>query len=280
MTKLKKIIDDDGFNKLVKGREGYFLYNENDIYVGQSIGNYGEYNKEESDTFALFLNKGDVAVEVGANIGSHTVGIAKRVLGDGGYVIAFEPQRVVFQNLCANIALNSLTNVICYPFAVGEAPGQALIPSLDYSKEGNFGAVSVGVSDRGENVPIVALDSFTNFNKLKLLKIDVEGMELEVIKGAQQTIKKHRPILYVENDRKDRSEELLTLIMGMNYRPYWHLPRLYMPDNYAENKENIFGGNITSLNLICLPKESPINIGNSTEITDPTEFPQPESHKT
>ena len=98
-----------GFNRLKACRHGWMLYNVNDIYIGRSLDLYGEYSEGEIALFRQFLRPGDVVVEIGAHIGTHTVFFAKTV-GPTGVVFAFEPQRVVHQTLCANIALNSLSN--------------------------------------------------------------------------------------------------------------------------------------------------------------------------
>lgn len=270
---MKKIIDDLGFNKLIKGRDGYFVYNENDQYVGASLANYGEFSRVEADFFAQVCKPGDNVIEVGANIGAHTVGLAKMV-GSQGNILAFEPQRIVFQTLCANISINSLTNVKCFQYAVGDINGQVLVPDLNHEVKSNFGGVSLIINTDcpKEYVQCVTLDSFITLPKLKLLKIDVEGMEANVIKGAQNIIKKLRPIIYTENDRKSKSEEIIRLIMGMDYSLYWHLPQLFNPNNFANNDKDIFG-NLVSLNLICFPKEQNIAVQGSHEITNPSEFP-------
>ena len=86
------------------------LYNFHDLYIGRSLDLYGEYSEGEIDLFGQIVQPGQVVVEVGANIGAHTVFLAHRS-GPAARVLAFEPQRIVFQTLCANLALNSITNV-------------------------------------------------------------------------------------------------------------------------------------------------------------------------
>ena len=101
------LLETKGHNQLAAGKDGYFLYNSNDKYIGRAIENYGEYSEIELDLLKNLCAAGDVILEVGANIGAHTVGMA-RTVGPTGRVLAFEPQRLVFQTLCANVALNSL----------------------------------------------------------------------------------------------------------------------------------------------------------------------------
>src|SRR5690242_661708 len=98
------LIPDLGFIRLKQCRHGRMIYNTNDIYVGRSLDLYGEYSEGETEVFAQLVNAGDVVVEVGANIGTSTVWFGKHV-GPAGAVVALEPQRIVFQILCANVAL-------------------------------------------------------------------------------------------------------------------------------------------------------------------------------
>lgn len=241
-------------------RHGLMAYNPKDAYVGRSLDLYGEFSDGEVHLFAQLLKPGDVAVEVGANIGALTVPLAKLV-GPTGRVFAFEPQRVVFQTLCANLALNSLTNVIARNEAVGAAAGTLPVPMLDYSHAANYGGLPLG-PDAGwgekENVPtepvaVVTLDS-VQLIRCTLLKIDVEGMEADVLAGAKETIARCRPVLYVENDRVEKAEQLVARLKELGYQLYWHTPPLFLPDNFAKNGENVFGS-ILSFNVFGVPAE-------------------------
>ena len=112
------------------------------------------------------------------------------------------------------------------------------------------------------------LDNFlNNINRLKLLKIDVEGMEIDVIKGAKELIKKFRPIIYIENDRQEHSKNLIELIWSLDYKIYWHLPRLYNENNFFNEKDNIFG-NIVSVNMLCIHKDINIKVSDMDEVLD------------
>src|SRR2546421_9260159 len=91
------------FNRMKRCRHGYMLYNVHDQYIGRSLDRYGEYSEGEIELFSQLIKPNDVVIDVGANIGAHTLWFAQRTLPDG-IVIAFEPQRLVFQTLCANMA--------------------------------------------------------------------------------------------------------------------------------------------------------------------------------
>jgi len=266
-----RLLETDGFNQLANGYGGYYLYNIHDIYVGQAIEKYGEYAALEARFLEQLCGPGDVVIEAGANIGAHTVSLARRV-GPAGRVLAFEPQRLVFQNLCANVALNSLTNVECHWAAVGSASGFVLAPELDFHQRNNFGGVSLVDARQGRRVPCAVLNDFLELDRLRLVKIDVEGMESHVIQGATQVIAKFKPILYVENDRVDKSEVLMRLIDGLGYRMYWHVSPLYNPQNFYGEEENIYR-NISSFNMLCLHRDTPANITGMQEITDFSRHP-------
>jgi FkbM family methyltransferase len=250
-------------------RHGLMLFLKRDTYVGQSLDNYGEWSESEVKLFSQFLKPGDVVAEIGSNIGAHTVPIAKLV-GQKGLVLAFEPQPVIFQLLCANVALNGIFNVRTYHAAVGGAAGAITVPPVDYAVEGNFGGVSLGNCDAGEKVPLLKLDSLS-LPALRLLKIDVEGMEAEVLSGAQQTIAKCRPILFVENERRTESAQLIELLDTFGYRMWWYTPLLFNPKNYANNEINVFGGT-GSINLLCCPKEVPAEVTGLREVIGPADW--------
>ena len=233
-------------------RHGVMLYNNCDQYVGGSLDSYGEFSELEAQFFSNLVKPGMVVVEVGANIGAHTVHLAKLV-GTKGMVVAFEPQRVVFQMLCANLALNDVKNTDAKCLAVGAAPGEITVPRVDYRKEGNFGGISLG-EDEGDVVEMVALDDLM-LPACHVIKIDVEGMEKQVLDGARQTITRFRPYLYVENDRPDKHAELISALLDLDYRISWHMPWLYNPENFAGDSNNVFPG-LASFNLICVPREA------------------------
>lgn len=252
---------------LVRGRDGWFLANTRDIYLGRALTTYGEYNRHEADFLRPLCEPGGVVVEVGANIGSHTVGLAKQV-GPSGRVMAIEAQPAIFRHLCANVALNGLLNVDCRQCGLGGERGTLRIPPIDYSAEGNFGGVSLTAGDEGEAVDIFRLDDIFPYTRLDLLKIDVEGMETEVLRGAALTILRHGPVIYLENDRVDRSLDLIDTLFTMGYRLWWHIPPLFHPDNFFGERENVYG-NVASFNMVGVPRSSGVAFDGLEEVLDP-----------
>lgn len=250
-------------------RYGRMLYLVSDAYIGRALELYGEYSESEGEIFNQLLSPGQVAVEVGANIGAHTLHLA-RLVGPSGLVMAFEPQRIVFSLLCANLVLNEQFQAVPIRAALGTQPGVIKVPTLDPWARQNFGGLDLRGRSAGEDVQIATLDSYS-LPGLRLLKIDVEGMETEVLRGATKTIATHRPVIYTENDRRERSVELISLLFELGYQPYWHIAQMFNPNNFAGYQDDVFR-NTVSINMICLPKEQAVQITGFRRVDSPNDW--------
>lgn len=246
----------DGPLRLRHCREGLMLYYVTDRYVGRALDVYGEAHGLELNFLAQAVKPGHSVVDLGANIGAHALAFA-RMTGPAGVVVALEPQPEAFRLLCANLALNRVGHVRPIHAAAGASAGRIRVPVLDYAKPGNYGGVALG-GDAGEEVAMIALDSL-ELAACHLLKIDVEGMENAAIAGAERTIARHRPLLYVENDREARSRELHERLTGLGYRLWWHAPPLFNPSNHFGNPENAFA-TLASINVLGVPEERSLEI--------------------
>jgi FkbM family methyltransferase len=265
---------DNGHLRLKQCRYGPMLYLVTDQYIGQSLDRYGEFSNGEADLFRQLVQPGWTILDIGANLGAHTVLLAQAA-GPHGVVHAFEPQRLLFQILCANVALNSLHNVHTHQVAAGREAGTIQVPVLDSAAVQNFGGLSLGSYTEGDRVPVIPIDAL-QLSACHLIKADVEGMEGDVIAGAVQTIRRCRPALYLENDRPEKSAALIEHILSLGYRLYWHLPPLFNPQNHFGAAENIFG-RIVSINMLALHASVPQNITGLREITSPTDTWQKQS---
>lgn len=274
MAEKPLIHDANGPYKLVQARHGLLLANPNDVYLGAAVLKYGEYGEHEAALLRQLLVKPGRVVEVGANAGFLTLPLAQAAAARGELVHAFEPQPFLFQNLCANMALNALDNVRTWPFACGEENGVVYFAAPNYLAAGNFGGVSVDAPAGGTTMsaPAVQLDEFLGGEQVSLLKVDVEGHELKVLKGANALLKTQKPFLYVENDRLDRSRELIEHVMALGYRLWWHIPPLYNPENFFGDAQNIYG-NLASFNMIGVPRETNVEMTGFAEITDASAHP-------
>jgi FkbM family methyltransferase len=240
---------------------GLTLYNSNDMYVGKSLDQYGEYAEAEIDLFKELIKEGDTVYDIGANIGSHTLAMA-RMVGEEGTVAAFEPQRQIYYVLCGNIALNNLSNVHCMPIALSNIAGSIKVPELNFKQLGNFGALGLegAPPDNFSIAQVMRLDDL-NPTACNFIKVDVEGMESRVILGGSKTIDQYKPFLYVEDDRQQNSKDLVNLLHAHGYKVYLHSPTLFQKSNYFNNKINVFGG-IMAVNLFCHHKsvECPVDL--------------------
>lgn len=153
---------------------------------------------------------GDDAVflDIGSNVGFFTMALA-RIIGPRGRIYSFEGQRIIFNMLAGSVALNSFLNVICLNSCVGKEVGMIELPSFDYRRPMSFGSVEFGseqkeqltqrriLSTEPEFVPLTTIDAL-RLSKVSLMKIDVEGMELDVLDGAVTTIGRYKPIIFAE----------------------------------------------------------------------------------
>ncbi len=225
---------------------GPMLVPPNDQYVAQSLIRTGEFSPEEFATWRRYLPEGSVVFDAGANIGAHTLAFASAI-GMRGIVFAIEPQRVLYQMLNGSLALCGARNVVARNVALGrEDGGYARIPMLDYAAPQNFGGLdlrAVPADAPCENIPIRSIDSF-GLPRLEFLKIDCEGMELDILHGAKETITKCRPVISAEADREPNQPAMLAWFRLNGYRVWWHKPPLGA----------LFPTNI-SINLLALPRE-------------------------
>ena len=250
--------------RLVQCRHGWMLANLNDIYMGAALATYGECNELELEALLALARYAGIVVEVGANMGIHTVPLARFLQPQGRKLVAFEPQPVVFQQLCANLALNGLMNVTAWPFACGQKQGVVTFPRPDYLKTGNFGGIAVSSATPAAcaarvEAPCVRLDDMLEEERVGLIKIDVEGFELRVLKGGRALLDRSRPLLYLENDRPDQSQELIEWLWAAGYNLWWHTPPLFNPQNFFAVARNLYQG-VASLNMLGAPREAKLQV--------------------
>lgn len=260
-------------------RHGRFMYYANDTYIGRCLSAYGEYSEDEVALWQQLVKPGWLVVDVGSNIGVHTVWFAKQV-GPRGGVMAVEPQRQMYQMMCGNLALNELANVTVLLGALSDTDGVTAVPVPDYVKGGNFGGVALRetshsaaqtvASGRVDHVPMVRFDTITAGRPdPQFIKVDAEGMEVEVLKGAHEVITRAKPVLYVENDLPEKSRGLIAHIMGLDYRLFWHVAKMFRADNFAGSSENIFPGIMSGVNMLCIHASLKPSINGLVEIRTP-----------
>ena len=188
------------------GDLNYALFKHPDI-VTNAVRS-GGYEQELQDVSARLLDghNNGVVLDIGANLGSYTVPLAKA--HPHLQFHSFEPQRIIYYQLCANVFLNRLDNVYCYQYGLSDAEWAEPLVMPDYEKESNIGAFSVdpAVREKDYEVRTEGATEFINCVKLdllkltniRLIKIDVEGHELEALSGAYETLQTNNfpPIIF------------------------------------------------------------------------------------
>lgn len=173
---------------------------------------------------------GVVALDCGANIGVHALEWSRLMRGWGA-VIAIEAQERVFYALAGNLAIQNCRNARALWAAVSDNDGWLEIPEPDYWAPGSFGSFELrqrfGVEHIGQeidydkpmlSVRTVRLDSL-GLDRCDLIKLDVEGMELEALRGGAELIRRHKPILFVEHIKSDKGA-LECLLKEWGYRTF------------------------------------------------------------
>ncbi len=254
--------------RILPGRHGLFVALAGDTVIGRVIEATGGFAEEKVQLLRALVRPGDTVVDVGANVGTVAIPLA-RAVGPAGRVIAYEPQRLPFLCLCAAAALNGLANLHPVREAAGAAPGTATLPPLDPVAPGNFYPVAPGnfgglsllrAPEDGERVPVASLDAL-DLPALALLKVDTEGMDWVVLEGAARTIARLRPTLYVEANRDAAGRAAaIARLLAMDYRLYWHLARFVDPATLAPGAANPFP-NLANINLLAVPSERGVRVG-------------------
>ena len=251
-----------------KSRYGTFVHFQNDDPIGSCLYYYGEWAQQEMDLFDQILTQQSNVIDVGANIGTHTVYFSSKC--NQGTIVAIEPQIYIFEMLATNILVNGCYNTIPIHAGVSDKAGKANLTNINPFSEQqkvNYGEYKVQLdSENGLETNIIVLDQFINMPKFNLLKIDVEGLEVSVLNGAKKLIKQHRPFLYLEFNNKDGNDQLLEKIYQLGYIPFWHVYTKFNPQNFNGKQDNIWEPENFIIekdtldrryegNAICIPKE-------------------------
>ena len=246
-------------------RHGVFSYYENDEYIGKSLSEYGEWSEPEVVLLKQLLKNNENIIEIGSNIGTHTVPLAKHVL-NGGFVYAIEPQSQNYKLLSNNIKDNKIKNVKVLKLAISSKQGEAYMNIFNENLTNNYGDSKIFENNfqNSESVIVKTLDQlFYDDNKekkpIKLIKCDAQGQDLNIILGSKKIIDIYKPFLYLENDDINTSKALIEKIKNMGYAMFWHLPPLYNPNNFFKNSNNIFA-KIISCNMLCIHQSTKIKL--------------------
>lgn len=209
----------------------YLVFKGNDL-----ISNALKQGGYEVEVFAISQkllqgHKDGVVLDVGANLGSFSLPLAKA--NPHLTFHAFEPQRIISYQLCANIIINGLENVYTYELALSNRDINIDVEMPDYANEKNIGAFSIDEETRkndyecstvntSNKIELIPLD-YMRFDNIRLIKLDVEGHELEALQGGIETIKNNNypPIIFEAWNWKpwfeSKRKELFQYLTDMGY---------------------------------------------------------------
>jgi len=188
---------------------GKFIVPRTCLFQAEALVKTGRTHIEDelNNIFAIIntLPNGSIIVDGGCNAGFFSIPVAHRTQGRDIRIISFEPQRQLFQAVGGSLALNGYQHVFLHNVGLGEESGIAQLPAIDYSVAQDFGTVQLSdtttVAEDGwmnnRVVDVTSIDAMS-LPRLDFFKLDVEGYEVPALKGAIETIKKHRPWIWVE----------------------------------------------------------------------------------
>jgi FkbM family methyltransferase len=176
-------------------------------HVQRWIYYFGAYERDTLVWFQGMLRPGMTVFDIGAHVGQYTVAAA-RAVGPTGHVHAFEPHAANFGRLKANVTINGFANVAANHQAVSDSTGETILfaPRSDNSGECALFPCYTGMGE--ECVSTVALDDYVRHadlgpsGRIDVLKVDVQGAEERVFRGARQVLLVHRPVVVCEFEER------------------------------------------------------------------------------
>lgn len=241
-----------GQARIANSRHGPLLHFSADALFGGSLELFGEWEEASARLLSSVIRAGDLAVDVGAHVGSFSVVLA-RAVGPLGRVVAVEPAGATYNALSGNLAINGIGNVHAVR-AISAATAGRQVPVARLQTAGpdvNMMAASFVLTDEGvlgggggnsldlsaaaddggaDTVPTTTVDALVAGACPAVVKVDVEGMEVQVLSGATATLRDCAPVVWAENQCASSSGALFALLDEAGYAAYWDVSR-YAPPN-------------------------------------------------
>jgi len=246
-------------NVLTQTDFGPMIININDDTISSCISKHGYWGTGEitliqNTLSSLFDTTQPMCLlDVGTNVGTHTLAFAKFPFPQVT-VHGFEAQREMFYMVAGTVALNCLSNVYLHHIAVSNVSGAEIsMPKVDYDSKSNFGSYELERAKQSntadmyldgefETIKTICIDDL-HLTNVRLIKIDVEGMEDKVVEGARHTIESQRPLLFIEMFKTD-FDKIKAYLKSQHYLMY-----------------------VTPLlDVICIPGEHGIGIGGAKQL--------------
>ena len=208
-------------SELFQNEDGNFIVFPNDA-IAQHLKSGQPWEPHFKTVVQHLVKEGDTVLDCGSNFGYNAVIMGKQI-GPSGRLFAFEPQRIVNQQLSGNMILNNIYNAIVVHAALGQEQGLTTMSPVPYDLDWvNIGDTSVG--EGGDEVQVITLDMIDS--QPDFIKMDVQGYELFALLGAENTIKQSLPDIFIEIEEHQLAkfnvtkEQLLNYIKSFGYRMF------------------------------------------------------------
>ncbi|MTH99977.1 FkbM family methyltransferase [Roseibium sp. RKSG952] len=233
----------------VQTRYGQFYIPNGVDTISDSLRLYGEWAQSELDILCDFISDGDTAVDGGACYGTHARAFSHSV-GPDGKVISFEPFSENRQILQLNADASPVRNIDVRATALGAEPGTGQVVE---TFEDNAGGTRVTACETGGTLTMVRLDDEVQ-GKVSFIKLDLEGAELDALKGATRILSKDRPVVFCEVLDVSSGAPIHQYMSEQGYVCYGLNTPAFQSDNFNGSSEDIFYGG-TECGLLFLPAD-------------------------
>ncbi|UUY09832.1 FkbM family methyltransferase [Pseudomonas sp. J452] len=237
----------------IEARYGDFFITVDDDLICNSIRQYGEWAQQEIDLLCAFINPGDRIIDAGAYIGTHTRAFSEKV-GPSGNVYAFEPTPSTFKILQQNVLAAPQANIALFNIGLSTSTTEM---TLQLAEESHNRASASSIQLAGAQsitVQMQALDEL-DIGPIHFMKVDVEGMELQLLQGAEQTINAHAPIIFLEVNSLHGSQGFLEWATQHGYLAYGINVAAFNEQNHRHSPINIFG-NAREVGLLLISMQA------------------------
>jgi FkbM family methyltransferase len=234
--------------------EDISIFTTADNYIEYAILSTGTYEAEIGKLIRTSLKPGNVALDIGANIGLQTIRMSQ-CCGDSGKVLAFEPLTYLQEKHAKNTSLNKCENVTLFPFALSDTATDTEISINEKNwNQGTFSLKQTNAGSTKQKLIVKVADDLpeiAGLNTLHLIKIDVEGFEFHVLRGLSSTLQKHKPRIIFEYDSnhwRETNQDITAcykFLLELGYTLY------QITQVGCELINNAIS--ITDGNLLCLP---------------------------
>jgi FkbM family methyltransferase len=238
-------------------RHGRVVFPLADTFLHDALVLCGDYSLGEQIVYGRIVRPGATVLDIGANIGLMSLLFA-RLTGSGGRTLAFEPSGFAFGLLRENLRMNGVGNVRASRAIVSDLVGESSFvdPDIEDIDRLDFGQFSVGHDGRrppGRMIPTprLTIDSL-DLERCHLIKVDVEGHESAVIRGAMATIRRHRPCLSIEAWDARSDLGWIDAVTPLGYRVFLMPARVITWPNFKQHDSGALSTAIT-VQAICLP---------------------------